>query len=505
MLPILTAAQIRAADQYTITHEPIASLDLMERASVAFCKWFSENFSATHKSIYIFCGKGNNGGDGLAISRLLLKQDYEIKTFIVTSNATPSNDFSANLERLSATANSKILYIEKAEDFPEIEKDATVIDALFGSGLNKPLEGIFQELIEYLNTCHCQKISVDIPSGLFSDQPSEGTIFKAQHTFSFELPKYAFLMPENFTYVGEFHFDSIGLNQHFINEQITDKYYLTYSDIITRFRKRKKFDHKGSYGHALMVAGSYGKTGAAILAAKAALHSGCGLATVYTSSCGYNAIQAALPQAMLLCDEKENYISEIPEATIYNAVGIGPGIGTRKKTANALFQFLEKQNTPLVLDADALNIIAADKKYLHLIPKNTIITPHPKEFERLFGKSENDFERHHLQVQQAKALGIIIVLKGANTAIAMPDGKTYFNATGNPGMATAGSGDVLTGIITSLLAQSYSPEDAAIMGVYIHGMAGDIASKNKSQTFITALEIIDSLSSVFMSVEEKIV
>lgn len=505
MLPILSTAQIKAADQYTITHEPIASIDLMERAAAVFCKWFSENFSATNKSIYIFCGKGNNGGDGLAVSRILLKQDYEVKTFIVSSNATPSNDFSINLERLSQTANSKILHIEKPEDFPLIEKETVVIDALFGSGLNKPLEGIFKELIEHLNLCHCHKIAIDIPSGLFSNQHSEGAIFKAQHTFSFELPKYAFLLPENYTYVGNFHFDSIGLNQHFISEQITDTYYLTFNDITTRFRKRKKFEHKGSYGHALLIAGSYGKTGAAILAAKAALHSGCGLATVYTSSCGYNAIQGSLPQAMLLCDEKENFISEIPETNIYSAIGIGPGIGTHKKTATALFQFLEKQNSPLVLDADALNIIATDKRYLHLIPKNSIITPHPKEFERLFGKSENDFERHALQVQQAKALGIIIVLKGANTAIAMPDGNTYFNATGNPGMATAGSGDVLTGIITSLLAQGYSPEDAAIIGVYIHGMAGDVATKNKSQTFITALEIIDSLSSVFMSVEEKIV
>jgi NAD(P)H-hydrate epimerase len=229
------------------------------------------------------------------------------------------------------------------------------------------------------------------------------------------------------------------------------------------------------------------------------------LATIYTSSCGYNAIQASLPQAMLLCDEKENFVSEIPETKSYNAIGIGPGIGTHKKTVATLFQFLEKQNSPLILDADALNIIATDKKYLHLIPKNSIITPHPKEFERLFGKSENDFERHNLQVQQAKALGIIIVLKGANTAIAMPDGNTYFNSTGNPGMATAGSGDVLTGIITSFLAQGHLPEDAAIMGVFIHGMAGDVAAKNKSQTFITAMEIIDSLSSVFMSIEEKIV
>lgn len=505
MLPILSAAQIRAADQYTIAHEPIASIDLMERAAVAFCKWFSEKFPATHKSIYIFCGKGNNGGDGLAVSRILLKQDYEIKTFIVASEAMPSNDFSINLERLSATANSKILYIEKPEDFPAIEKEAVVVDALFGSGLNKPLEGVFKELIEHLNLCHCHKIAIDIPSGLLSDQHAEGTIFKAHHTFSFELPKYALLLPENYAYVGDFHFDSIGLNSHFISEQITDKYYLTFNDITTRFRKRKKFEHKGSYGHALLIAGSYGKTGAAILAAKAALHSGCGLATIYTSSCGYNAILASLPQAMLLCDEKENFISEIPETNSYNAIGIGPGIGTHKKTVATLFQFLEKQNSPLVLDADALNIIAADKKYLHLIPKNSIITPHPKEFERLFGKSENDFEHHNLQVQQAKALGIIIVLKGANTAIAMPDGNTYFNATGNPGMATAGSGDVLTGIITSFLAQGYSPEDAAIMGVYIHGMAGDVAAKNKSQTFITALEIIDSLSSVFMSVEEKIV
>ncbi len=501
MLPILSAPQIKAADAYTIANEPVAAVDLMERASVTFCKWFTEKFPDTSKPVFIFCGKGNNGGDGLAVARLLLNQGFTLKVFVVGNNA-PGSDFQINHERLVAINKNILFNIQQENDLPEIPANTTIIDALFGSGLNKPLEGIYKSLIEYLNNIEAVKVSVDIPSGLFCDERSEGIIFKAQHTFSFELPKYAFLLPENNIYVGDFYFESIGLNRHFIQEQITTHWYITFDDIVSRFRPRNKFGHKGTYGHSLIIAGSYGKMGAAALAAKAALHSGSGLVTVYIPQCGYAVLQTAVPEAMVICDEKEKHISAINiEQRNYSAIGVGMALGNHKKTAEALFSFLENQTQPLVLDADALNILAANTNYLHLIPKHTIITPHPKEFERLFGKTENDYERHQLQIRKAVELGIIIILKGANTAIALPDGNTYFNSTGNPGMATAGSGDVLTGIITALLVQGYSAEDAAIMGVYIHGKAGDVAATEKSQTYITATDIIEALSSIFLSIE----
>lgn len=502
MLPILTALQIKAADTYTIANEPVFSINLMERASVTFCKWFTEKFPNTATPVNIFCGKGNNGGDGLAVARLLCNQGFVLKVFIVGNNA-PSSDFQTNYERLIAENENILFNIQQENDFPEIGANTIVIDALFGSGLNKTLEGIYKLLVEYLNNIDAVKVSIDIPSGLFCDERSEGIIFKAQYTFSFELPKYAFLLPENNVYVGNFYFESIGLNEHFIQEQISTQWYITFDDMVSRFRPRNKFGHKGIYGHSLIVAGSYGKMGAVVLAAKAALHSGSGLVSVYIPQCGYVVLQTGVPEAMVICDEKEKFISLINiEQKNYNAIGVGMAMGNHKKTAKALFTFLENQTQPLVLDADALNILAANTNYLHLIPKHTIVTPHPKEFERLFGKTENDYERHQLQLRKAVELGIIIILKGANTAIALPNGNTYFNSTGNAGMATAGSGDVLTGIITALLAQGYSAEDASIMGVYIHGKAGDAAAAKKSQTYTTATDIIEALSSIFLSIEQ---
>jgi NAD(P)H-hydrate epimerase len=505
MLPLLTSTQIKAADAYTIAHEPIASIDLMERASTTFCNWFKQKFTHHTTPVYIFCGTGNNGGDGLAISRILLQHGYTTKTYIVTISQKSTADFDINLNRLNALEAAEVFNIAAEEDFPLINGNAIIIDALFGTGLNKPVEGLFKKLIDYLNTIAATKVAVDIPSGLFCDTLSEGSIFKAHYTLSFQLPKYAFMFPQNFQYVGEFFIENIGLNQNYIQQQIATHYYVTFNHIATLFKKKNKFDHKGTYGHTLIIGGSYGKIGAAVLSARAALHTGCGLVTAYIPACGYNIMQTALPEAMTITDVEENYISAIKKLPAYHAVGIGIGLGKHKKTAKALLNFLTSATTPLVIDADSLNILAEHPNQLHLIPKGSVLTPHPKEFERLFGKSNNDFERHEKQITAAKQLGITIILKGAHTATVTPNGTTYFNSTGNAGMATAGSGDVLTGIITGLLAQGYTPEDAAIAGVYIHGRAGDIAANKKSKSYITATDITDGLSSVFLALEQNTV
>jgi NAD(P)H-hydrate epimerase len=500
MLRILSADQIRAADAYTISHEPIASIDLMERAAQTFCRWFTRHFPAS-KNVYIFCGLGNNGGDGLAIARMLLQKNYCVTACIVRYGGKSSPDFDINYQRLSQTFPDSVHEVKSPADIPSIEKSAVIIDALFGSGLNKPLEGLAEEIVIWLNNQQATKVSVDIPSGLFADKRSEGTIFKADYTFSFELPRYSFLLPENYPYVGEFYFESIGLDKNFIAQQKTSNYYITTTAVAKILRPRKKFDHKGTYGHALIVGGSYGKIGAVYLAAKAALHSGCGLVTAFVPQCGYTILQAALPEAMLLTDKKEKYLTKIKTESRFSAAGIGPGIGTHPKTADALFEFLESINQPVVLDADALNILAGYPNQLHLIPKHSIITPHPKEFERLFGKTADHYQRHLLQSVKAVELNIYIVLKGAHTAIACPDGNTYFNSTGNPGMATAGSGDVLTGIITSFLAQGYNPFEAVILGVFLHGLAGDCVASKLSKPFIIATDIINGLSEAFLKIE----
>jgi ADP-dependent NAD(P)H-hydrate dehydratase / NAD(P)H-hydrate epimerase len=501
MLKILSAEQIKAADAYTIKHEPIASIDLMERASNIFCDWFCEKFTNKNKTVYVFCGTGNNGGDGLAISRLLQEEGFCVKTFVVRYSKSESKDFIINFESLKGIKNFFLREIESEKDFPETESDSYIIDALIGSGLNKPLDGLAEQLVLWLNNINAIKIAVDIPSGLYADKKSAGEIFKADYTFSFELPKLSFLLPENFPYVGEFEFRSIGLSKQFIDEPKTNHYYITKEFISTLIKPRRKFDHKGTYGHALIVGGSYGKIGAVQLAARAALHAGCGLVTVYIPKCGYEIIQTSFPEAMVITDKKEDYISKIKTDIKFSSLGIGPGIGKDEKTAEALFEFLSSLEQPVVLDADALNILSDFPNQLHLIPKNSILTPHPKEFERMFGKSSDHYQRLMLQMVKAVELGIYIILKGANTAIACPDGKIYFNSTGNPGMATAGSGDVLTGIITSLMSQGYSSFESVMTGVYLHGLAGNLAASELSKPFIIASDIINGLSKAFFEIE----
>lgn len=505
MLKILSAEQIRAADAYTIQHKPIPSIDLMERAASAFCQWFLGMFNR-NTLVYIFCGLGNNGGDGLAIARMLLNKNYIVSTCIVRHAPHTSTDFAINYNRLKEAYPTSLRDIFSIDNFPAIPAQAVIIDALFGTGLNKPIEGLPAEIIRMINNLsHVIRIAVDIPSGLHADRKSEGIIFNANYTFSFELPKYSFLLPENFPYVGHFYIGSIGLDHHFIEQQKTPHYLITPKGVAAMLRPRKKFDHKGTYGHVLLIGGSKGKMGAIHLAAKAALRTGCGLVTVRIPQCGYKIIQTTAPEIMVELDEEEDYLTALESNTRYTSVGIGPGLGTHKKTAKALIHFLEQYPHPLVLDADALNILATHPNYLHLIPKNSIITPHPKEFERLFGQTNDDYQRHKLQTLKASELGIYIILKGAHTAVACPDGNTYFNSTGNPGMATAGSGDVLTGIITSLLAQGYSYFQAAVIGVFLHGLAGDCAARRLAQPALIASDLIESLSDAYITLEKEII
>ena len=284
---------------------------------------------------------------------------------------------------------------------------------------------------------------------------------------------------------------------------ISSIYNLISTDLVKRIHKiRQKFDHKGTFGHALIIAGSYGKVGAAILAARACLRSGAGLLTIHAPKCAYEILQISLPEAMVSLDFHEYYFTRVKDLSPYKAIGIGCGISTQMLTANALEYVLKNVSTPLVLDADALNLMAVEQKLLKLLPKKSIITPHPKEFERLFGASINDFEMLILQIAKSKEYGIYIVLKRANTCITTPEGVCYFNDTGNPGMATAGSGDALTGIITGLLSQNYSPLEAAVLGVYVHGLAGDMAAKKLGHEALLAGYIIDNLGNAFSEVSK---
>ncbi len=502
-MEILSAEQVRAWDDYTIANEPILSIDLMERAASKCFEWLEQN-NYTNSSFTIFCGKGNNGGDGLVIARMLSEKDCFVTVYILEFGHKGTEEFQANLARLHQTS-VQIFFVQTEENFHPIPVNDIMIDALFGSGLNRPLTEVTQKLVEHINQSKNEIISIDIPSGLFVDKSSKGnTVIQASHTLVFQCLKPAFLVAENALFIGEAHVLDIGLHPGYLLQIQIDSILIDKKIIQQILKPRNKFAHKGNFGHALLLAGSYGKMGACVLAAKACLRSGIGLLTCHIPACGYNIIQTSVPEAMVTIDNDEDIITGVKEdLSKYNVLGIGPGIGTDAKTKFLLETILQQYKKQMVVDADALNIISSDKNLLAQLPHNSIITPHPKEFERLFGKCENDFERITSAKEYAKKYQIIIILKGHNTFIALPDGKGYFNSTGNAGMAKGGSGDVLTGIVTAFAGQDYEPWEAAVLSVYFHGLAGDFAANYFSQQSMVASDIIDGIGSAILSISKK--
>ncbi len=499
-MKIFNTSQIRQLDAYTIQHEPISSLNLMERASKAFCQWFTRQFPNRNKKIYVFCGTGNNGGDGLAIARLLSKDYYEVSVTLLWLTPEMSKDAQENLRNIKRVSSGHPSLEVREGDDPvlNIPSGSIVIDAILGSGLSKPLGSYWAAFVQQLNHLAVTRVSVDIPSGMFADRHSEGISILADWTFSFELPKLAFFFAENQERLGKWTVGSIGLHPSFIQQEPTPYFLLDEKIVKPLFRPRHRHDHKGIFGHALLVAGSYGKVGAAILAARACLRSGAGLLTVHTPKCGYEILQISVPEAMVSVDEHQYSVTNVhEELSKYKAIGCGCGIGTNELTAQGLADLLQRTDSPVVLDADALNLLAGHPDFFSLVPKNSILTPHLREFERMFGPSANDFERNDLQRSKAQELGVFLILKGANTAIACPDGNCFFNNNGNPGMATGGSGDVLTGILTGLLAQGYPPLETCQLGVYLHGLAGDLAMLDQQQEALLASDITSHLGRAF--------
>jgi ADP-dependent NAD(P)H-hydrate dehydratase / NAD(P)H-hydrate epimerase len=498
---IFSVSQIKDWDLYTIQHEPVKSINLMERAASACSVWIIENFQET-TCIKIFCGKGNNGGDGLAMARLLSEKNYDVSVFILENKKAGSPDFETNLNRLKKTF-VKTFFLEDVNSFPVLSKDDVIIDAIFGTGLNKTPTGLISTLVNYINQGTANVVSIDIASGLYADKSSEGNaIIKATYTLAFQNPKLAFLMQENESFVGKVVLLNIGLSKEF-EEKEQAQFKFVDKNIIDRiYTPRNQFSNKGSYGNASLLAGSYGMMGAAVLSARACLRSGVGKLTCYICEAGYNILQTSAPEAMCKVFG-DKFIKDPKDFTDFDVVGIGPGIGkyeSHKKLLQDLFSNFKK---PIVIDADALNVLSENQFLYKSIPAHSIITPHPKEFERLFGKSDSDFDRMNLALSRAKELNIYIVLKGHYTFIASPDGQGFFNSTGNAGMATAGAGDVLTGIITGLLAQKYSPLNAAIFGVYLHGLAGDIAAKNISEEALIADDIIENTGKGFKEISSQ--
>jgi NAD(P)H-hydrate epimerase len=497
-------------DNYTIMHEPVSSTDLVERAANVFAGEFSRRYGRQNRVI-VFAGQGNNGADALAISRLLAKEYSfgRVETYLFNPpTGQLSADCEINKRRLFETGGVAFAEVSTRFSPPLLSKHDVVIDGLFGSGLNRPLERGFAALASYINASGAKVVSIDMPSGLFGEDNSvniPGTIVHADLTLTFGFPKLAFLLSENEPYTGKWKVLDIGIHPDIVASTPTPYYLVGEDDASKVIRPRGKFSHKGMFGHALLIAGSRGKMGAALLAAKACLRGGAGLLTVHLPSCGEGIMQTAFPEAMLSLDIHPDYFTSLPDITACSAIGIGPGLGKHPESAAALKALLQKVSCPLVVDADALNLIASDKELINILPSHSILTPHPKEFDRLAGESASSYERLMKAQDFASKHSFIVVLKGAYTATCTPEGNVYFNSSGNPGMATAGSGDVLTGIILSFLAAGYKPEESATTSVLLHGIAGDLATAiGQSEESLLASDILEMLGKAFKQVVDEI-
>jgi hydroxyethylthiazole kinase-like uncharacterized protein yjeF len=502
-MKIFEAAQVRHIDAYTIKHEPVESIDLMERAASRLAGWYVRHFH-TDRRVVVFAGPGNNGGDALAMARILAERQFRVDCSLLQFG-TLSGDCAINRQRLLDQGMAVLKEIREGDPLPDLAPGDVVVDGIFGSGLSRKASGFPAEVIRHINKQAGTVIAIDIPSGLFGEDNTENdysAVVRASHTITFQFPFLSFFFNVNDPYVGSWRVQDIKLHPAAIHDTTTPYQTIEPAYIRALLPERNRFAHKGTFGHALVISGCYGMMGAALLAGESCLRGGAGLVTLHIPRFGFNIIQTGFPEAIASLDQSDILFSEPPDLSPYSAIGIGPGIGCKQNTGRGLKILLERAGVPLVIDADGLNILSAHPEWYELLPEGTVLTPHPGEFDRLAGESRNAYERHLKQREFASKYRVIVVLKGAYTGIATPDGRCWFNTTGNPGMATGGSGDVLTGLITGLLAQGMEPEDAAVAGVYLHGLAGDLAVRGSSQEALIAGDIIRHLGAAFHHIRE---
>ena len=511
-MKILTASQFKQIDAYTIEHEPISSIDLMERAATALADQITARWSAS-PPVKVFAGPGNNGGDALALARLLSQRGRKVSVWLfnIKNSSTLSEDCETNRKRLSECADVELNEVVTSFSPPQLDTDDLVIDGLFGIGLARPLNGGFAEVVKYINSSNSTVVSIDVPSGLMCEDNSYNVmnhIVKADVTYTFHRPKLAYFFADMYQYVGEWHVLDIGetevIHDNDGNDLIPTPFSTTDEDYVTsRMRIRPRFAHKGTMGHVALVAGKRGMAGCAILSTRACLRCGAGKITVHTPYRNNSILQIAIPEAIVQLDKDGDSFTTTFDANGFDALGIGPGIGTSSETAQAFIEQLRLTRSPIVIDADGLNILGSHRGWIQQLPRQCILTPHKKELFGLISNTRNDYEELERTRELAVHQQIYIIIKGAYSAVCTPEGTCYFNTTGNPGMATAGSGDVLTGVILSLLGQGYSNEEACRMGVYIHGLAGDIAAERLGEDSVMASDIIDALPAAFMRLKRK--
>ncbi|TDN87941.1 hydroxyethylthiazole kinase-like uncharacterized protein yjeF/hydroxyethylthiazole kinase-like uncharacterized protein yjeF [Salegentibacter sp. 24] len=502
-MKILSAEQLQEADKVTLKTEGISSTRLMERAASLVFNEIHTRLEGADICIKIFCGIGNNGGDGLVVARLLHKYGYKVKVYVVNYSDKRSDDFLINYDRYTKESHCSPQSIDGEEDFPEISPGDFVVDSIFGIGLNRPASGWLGKLLNHINHSGAFCLAVDMPSGLFPDKvPAQGTpVIKANYTLTFQTPKIVFFLPQTMKFSGEVQVLDIGLDRSFLKEAKAVAQLIGKREARQLYKPRNKNTHKGDYGHTLVVGGSYGKIGSIVLSAKSTLRAGAGLCSVFVPKCGYEILQTQVPEAMVITDKDNHELTNIETDIKPDVVCFGMGAGKSAKTVEAFKLLLEKNENPLLIDADGLNILSENKDLFELLPKDSVLTPHPKELNRLIGEWEDDFEKIEKIEKFTKRFKIILVLKGAHTFIF--SGKhIYINNSGNPGMATAGSGDVLSGIIAGLISQKYEPLVAAILGVYLHGLSGDICAEEMGYEAILSGEISDNLGKAFLALKK---
>ncbi len=486
-MQILSAKQQRDLDRFTIENEPISSVNLMNRAAGCCADEILGELNPGN-SIVLLCGTGNNGGDGLVLFRYFKLAQIPVQCYLVPFGQM-SEDCRVQYELVKEDV---LLWNEETN--PLWNEKTFVIDALLGIGSNREPQNELKSAIEWLNGTTCTVYSIDMPSGLPPDEiPTHQTIVRATKTLTFHAPKLTFFLPETAEYAGDWKVLDIGLISNPESEQSSYSW-MRENDVKSLIPIRKRFSHKGTYGHALLIAGSDGKMGACLLSSEAALRSGLGLLTVHTVSQGKFQLHQRIPETMAHWDSNENELSgeNLPDLQTYSAIGIGPGLGQGKGTRIALEKVLDSK-LPCVIDADALNVLSANPDLYEKLHENCILTPHPKEFERLAGSFETSVERLERAIDFSRKYGCTLVLKDAITTVINPKGEVCFNTTGNPGMAKGGSGDVLTGIILGCLAQRISPFDTARIAVFYHGSAGDKARDEKGERAMLPGDLIANL------------
>lgn len=498
-MKIFSKEQIYEGDRLTAERQNITSTDLMERAGLQIFNWLHTRMQGAQVPVHVFCGIGNNGGDGLVVARHLITHGYNVKTYIVNYSDKRSKDFLVNYDRIKSTTKEWPTLLKCTEDFPPIQKEDIIVDAVFGIGLNKKVADWVKALFQHFRASAAYTLSIDIPSGLHTDKIVEDSeaIVKANYTLSFQAPKLVFFLPETANYTQQWEILDIGIDPEYLHTTDTEAVFIGKYEVLPLYKPREKFGHKGTYGHALIIGGSLGKMGAVSLASRASLTTGCGLVTSYVPKCGIQILQTTFAEGMCISDQGDNYIESINFDLKPTSIGLGVGMGTEPETIKTTEAFLKDNKTPLVIDADAINILSKKKTLLKLLPEQSVLTPHPKELERLIGPWKDDFDKLKKTKAFSKKYNCIIIIKGAHSITVYKD-KLYVNSTGNPGLATAGTGDVLTGMITSLIAQGYEPLYAAIFGVYLHGRSADLALEHFGYQSLLASNVIEYIGEAYI-------